>query len=250
MEEVDIFNIKINPVKRSDLVALIKSNLEKGIQTTQFGVNSATINELIENEEYRHALNDADLLNIDGMSVVWGLRYLGFKVPERVATPDLADDIIALAEKQEFRIFLLGARESILTLCVNNLKKSFPRLLIAGSHDGYFMQDNELEIVDLIKKAKPDILLIGMPSPRKELFCQSFKKKLDVKYILGVGGYFDIISGRIRRAPKWMQNIGLEWTYRLLQEPERMWRRYLIGTNKFFWAIIKEKKAMRRTTNK
>jgi len=249
MEEIDIFEIKINPVKRSDLVAVIKSNLEKGIQTTQFGVNSATINELIENEEYRHAINDADLLNIDGMSVVWGLRYLGYKVPERVATPDLADDLIEIAEKQNFSIFLLGANESILALCVKNLKKSFPGILIAGSHDGYYKQENELQIIDLINKARPDILLIGMPSPKKELFCQKYKTQLNVKYILGVGGYFDIISGRIKRAPKWMQNIGLEWTYRLIQEPERMWRRYLIGTNKFFHAVIKEKRNRKRKLN-
>lgn len=246
MIEINIFGIKIHPLSRADFISIIKSNLKQGFQTTQFGVNSATVNELKENEEFKRAMNNADLVNIDGMSVVWGLRWLGFAIPERVATPDLAEDVMNLAEKEGYRVFLLGAREPVISLCLQNLRKTYPELIIAGYHNGYYKQEEEFRIVDMINESRADILLIGMSSPKKELFSINYRSKLNVKYILGVGGYFDIISGRIKRAPRWMQNIGMEWTYRLLQEPERMWRRYLIGTNQFFGLVAREKRIRKR----
>jgi N-acetylglucosaminyldiphosphoundecaprenol N-acetyl-beta-D-mannosaminyltransferase len=241
MQEIKIFNIRIHPLQRSEFISIIKSNIENGNQITQVGVNSATVNELVKNEELRRAVNKADLVHIDGMSVVWALRYLGYRIPERVATPDLAYDVLKMAEKEKFSIFLLGAKETILLLCKTNLEKTFPELKIAGCQNGYYKPEGESLIADMINKVQPDILFIGMSSPRKELLFEKYGHKLNAKYILGVGGYFDIISGHLKRAPKWMQNIGMEWFYRFIQEPRRMWRRYLIGINQFLWIIIKLK---------
>ena len=241
MNQINIFDIKLHPLRRSEFISIIRSKLKIGDQMTQFGVNSATVNDIAGNEEYRRAINNADLLNIDGMSVVWALRCLGYKVPERVATPDLADDILSMAEKEGFTVFLLGAKEDILLQCQNSLGVTMPNLKIAGYQHGYFDPGIVDVIVDRINEAKPDILLIGMSSPKKELFSEKYRHHLKANYILGVGGYFDILAGYTRRAPRWMQNIGMEWFFRFIQEPRRMWRRYLIGIFQFLWLVLKEK---------
>ena len=138
-------------------------------------------------------------------------------------------------------IFLFGAKESTLLLCRQNIERKFPNIKISGSRNGYYNPEEEKDIFDMINNSKPDILLLGMSSPKKELFFESYRHKLEARYILGVGGYFDIMSGEIKRAPRWMQDTGLEWLYRLLQEPRRLWKRYLIGIFQFFWLVTEEK---------
>jgi N-acetylglucosaminyldiphosphoundecaprenol N-acetyl-beta-D-mannosaminyltransferase len=241
MEEIKIFNIRINPLKISEFLEIIEANIRDGGKLIQNGVNAASINELVKNEELVHAYTNSDLINIDGMSLVWSLRFLGYSVPERVACPDLADILLERAAKNNFKVFLFGAKEKSVMLSKEYLMQKFPDLLIVGHRNGYYGERDELDIVNLINSKNPDILFIGMPSPCKELFIEKYRNHLTVKYILGVGGYFDILSGRIKRAPKWMQNIGLEWSYRLLQEPTRMFYRYVIGNFNFIWIILKEK---------
>jgi len=129
----------------------------------------------------------------------------------------------------------------VLSLCRKNLQRSYPHLILAGSQNGYYDPVDENSVVELINRANPDILLIGMSSSKKELFVDKHRNNINAKYILGVGGYFDIVAGYTKRAPKWMQNIGLEWLFRFIQEPRRMWPRYTIGIFKFFWLVIREK---------
>jgi len=241
MNQINAFNIKIHAATLSEFVSIIKQSLQQRKHLVQFGVNSATVNETRENEDFRRVINSADLLNIDGMSVVWALRCLGHKVPERVATPDLAEGVMAMAAENNFSVFLFGATDKVIPLCVENLKKVYPGMRVAGWRDGYYEAEEESTIIDQINQSGADILLIGISSPKKELLFDKYRDKLGAYYVLGVGGYFDILSGRTKRAPKWMQNRGLEWVFRLLQEPRRMWRRYLIGNNKFLWTLIREK---------
>lgn len=241
LRTINIFDIKIHPLRRADFLSIIESNIKNGDQIAQFGVNSATINDIVRNSELRQTINNADLIHIDGISVVWALRFLGYKIPERVATPDLADDILEMAEREKFSLFLFGAKEHTLSLCVKNIKNKYPHIRIAGKRNGYYKPEEEELIFNQINEARPDILLLGMSTPRKELFFESYRHKLEAKYILGVGGYFDIVSGLLRRAPRWMQNTGMEWLFRLIQEPRRLWKRYLIGIHQFCWLVTKEK---------
>lgn len=246
MNQINAFNIKVHPATISEFVSIIRQNLRQKKLLVQFGVNSATVNETFENEDYRRIINSADLLNIDGMSVVWALRCLGHKVPERVATPDLAEGVMAMAAEEGFSVFLFGATETVISLCLANLRGKYPTMRIAGWRHGYYDSTEESTIIDQINQSDADILLIGISSPKKELLYDKYRDKLRVNYVLGVGGYFDILSGRTKRAPKWMQKRGLEWVFRLLQEPRRMWRRYLIGNNKFLWTLIREKTRERK----
>jgi N-acetylglucosaminyldiphosphoundecaprenol N-acetyl-beta-D-mannosaminyltransferase len=241
MSEIEIFGIKIHPLTKEEFLSIIESNLENGSQIVQSGVNASSIIEVADNESLRSALTNSDLVNIDGMSLVWALRFLGHKVPERVACPDLAADILSMAEKRGYSVFLLGAKEESLILARNKLHENYPDLKIAGHRNGYFGADDESSIADMIRKANTDILFIGMSSPKKELFVKKYRNILTAKYILGVGGFFDILSGVTKRAPLWMQKSGLEWFYRFVQEPQRMWRRYLIGNTKFILKVIRER---------
>ena len=239
--EQRIFKIRVNPLTKNEFLYIIESNLQRDKRTIQNGINSASIYELSKNKELKQAYNNSDLINIDGMAMVWALRFLGYKVPERVACPDLAEDILVLANKYNYRIFLFGAEEKSLLKSIKNIKVNFPNLHISGYRNGYYKPEDEDSIVKMIQNARPDILFLGMPSPQKELFVEKYKDELQVKYFLGVGGLFDIISGKTKRAPIWMQQKGLEWLYRLMQEPKRMWKRYLFGNSKFILIVLKEK---------
>lgn len=246
MKQIEAFNIKFHPLTRTEFVSVIRENIEKGTRLVQFGVNSATVVDLGHDDIYRSVLKDIDLVNIDGMSVVWALRLFGYKITERVATPDLAHDILEMAALNGKSVYLFGAREDVISSCVINLHHQYPNLRIAGSRNGYFLPEEEQNIVEQINLVHPDILLLGMSSPHKEFFVNKNKDKLKVKYILGVGGYFDILSGCTSRAPMWMQVTGLEWLFRLMQEPKRMWKRYLIGNFVFLWIVLKELRNLRR----
>jgi N-acetylglucosaminyldiphosphoundecaprenol N-acetyl-beta-D-mannosaminyltransferase len=242
MREIAIFNIKIHPLSKLEFLSFIESNLKEGLQIVQNGVNAASISTLVKNEKLRSALNNSDLVNIDGMSVVWALKFFGYEnIPERVACPDLAFDILKMAEKQNYSVFLFGAEAKCLALCREKLLNNFPNLKIAGFRNGYYDEDKELKIVTLINRTNPDILFIGMPSPRKEFFVEKYRRDLKAKYILGVGGFFEVLSGSKKRAPVWMQNAGIEWFYRFIQDPFRLWKRYSVGNLEFIWLVLQEK---------
>src|ERR1035437_1430996 len=240
MKEIKIFKIKVHPLLKKEFIEIIESNLKEGKQIIQNGVNAASINELLNNEELIQAYNNSHLVNIDGMSMVWALGFLGYSAPERVACPDLANDILELAERKNYSIFLFGANESSLVLSIKNLATNFPKLKIAGYRNGYYQIEDEYGIIKMINDSMPDILFLGMPSPQKELFVEKYKNQFQVKYILGVGGFFDILSGKTKRAPLWVQRRGMEWIYRFAQEPKRMWHRYMIGNVKFIGLVLKE----------
>lgn len=242
MKEIKAFNIKINPLRRSEFLSIIETSLKNGHQIVQNGVNGASFNQIFQDKQLEIAINKSDLINIDGQSVVWGLRYLGFDIPERVACPDLAYDILQLAENKNYSVFLFGAQERSLLKCVRNLNAKYPRIKIAGYRNGYFNENDEKGIIEMINSAKTDILFLGMPSPKKEFFVEKYRHILNAKYIFGVGGFLDILSGYKKRAPKWMQEIGMEWFFRFLQEPVRMWKRYMIGNPNFIRLILKEKR--------
>jgi len=226
---------------KQEFLDIINLNLREGNQIVQNGVNAASIIGLKNNNELIHAYNNSDLINVDGMSMVWALRFFGYSVPERVACPDLAKDILAIAEKENYSIFLFGAKEESLIQSLKKLKEEYPKLNLVGHRNGYYKITEESAIVEMINNSNPDILLLGMPSPKKELFVEKYKDQLQVKYLFGVGGFFDILSGKLKRAPVWMQNRGLEWVYRFIQEPRRMGHRYIIGNIQFIILVLKEK---------
>jgi N-acetylglucosaminyldiphosphoundecaprenol N-acetyl-beta-D-mannosaminyltransferase len=219
----------------------IEANIiKKKIYMQHIVVNAAKIVHAQKDQELRKAINNSDLVNIDGKPVVWALKLLGHKVPEKVSGVDLFVELVKLAEKKGYKPYFLGAKKEVLQQMVKNLERDYPDLRIAGYRDGYFKKEDEQAVADEIKKSKADMLFLGITSPKKELFLDKFTKYMNVSFSMGVGGTFDIVSGKTKRAPLWMQNWGLEWFYRFLQEPRRMWKRYLVTNTLFIMLVIKE----------
>ena len=204
-------------------------------------INAAKVVSAQTNNELRQAIINCDIINADGQSIVWALKFLKNPIPERVAGIDLMEALIELAGTKGYRIYFLGAEQEILNIVVNKCEAKYGHQIIAGYRNGYFTPDQEFDIAKDISESNADILFVAMSSPKKENFLNTYKSILKIPFIMGVGGSFDVFAGKVKRAPLWMQNSGLEWLYRLLQEPQRMWKRYLITNTLFILLILKEK---------
>ncbi|HSN25128.1 MAG TPA: WecB/TagA/CpsF family glycosyltransferase, partial [Kofleriaceae bacterium] len=165
-------------------------------------------------------------------------RLLGHALPARVAGTDLMIALLGHAAARGYSVYLLGATDDIVRACVAKAQREHPALRIAGYRNGYF--DDEDEVVAAIRAAKPDIVFLGFGTPAKEYFMHRRHRELAVPFVMGVGGSFDVYAGHVRRAPQLLQKLGLEWAFRLAQEPRRMWKRYLVGNSRFLMLVGKE----------
>jgi N-acetylglucosaminyldiphosphoundecaprenol N-acetyl-beta-D-mannosaminyltransferase len=186
----------------------------------------------------------ADIIGVDGMGIALAARLFGIPVPERVAGVDLMERLMETCATKGYRPYFLGATEKALSAALHNLQVRFPNLKIAGAQHGYYPRAAEVEVVAAIRDSGADCLFIGMPTPHKERFLAAHRDTIGVAFVMGVGGGIDILARITKRAPIWMQRTGLEWLYRIVQEPRRMWKRYLT-TNAVFAAIV-AKEALRR----
>jgi N-acetylglucosaminyldiphosphoundecaprenol N-acetyl-beta-D-mannosaminyltransferase len=186
------------------------------------------------------ACRAAHLTVADGMSVVWALRASGQPAPERVAGVDLMARLLEAAGEHRLRVYFLGARREVITALVQTSRVCYPGIEIAGFRDGYFGADDHLGIVEEIRASGAHILFVGMPSPFKETWCERHRHRLGVPVIMGVGGSFDVLAGFIKRAPRWVQALGLEWFWRLVMEPRKLWKRYLTTNVEFIWLACRE----------
>jgi len=210
-----------------------------------FTANASHLCMIRQNPELALACRAADLTVADGMSVVWALRASGQPAPERVAGIDLMDRLMAAAAAEGLSVYFLGARREVVETLVRECRVRYPGLEIAGFRDGYFGPRDHEAIVEAIRASGAHILFIGMPSPFKETWCERYRERLDVPVIMGVGGSFDVLAGYIRRAPRWVQTAGLEWSWRLLMEPRKLWKRYLTMNSQFVWLAGREVVARR-----
>lgn len=205
------------------------------------GVNADKINELNQNERLKQIVNSCGIINADGASVVKASKYLGMPLPERVAGIDLMKSLVELSEKRGYSVYLLGARQDVVEKASDVLKKTYPKLQIVGYQNGYFKEEQWPIISKKLKELCPDFVFVGITSPMKEYLIEYLQDDGNDSVFMGVGGSFDVISGYIRRAPLWMQKSGLEWLFRVIQEPKRLFKRYFIGNWIFIKAVIKEK---------
>lgn len=194
--------------------------------------------------EFRRMYDEAGLVVPDGMALVWASRLLGEALPERVTGIDLMQGLCELAARNRYRCFLLGSRPPVLAAAVHNLRARYPGLLICGSHSGYFSDDSA--VVEAVNAAQPEIVFVGMGSPRQEAWLQRNFPRLHCPLALPVGGAFDVLAGRLRRAPLPVQKLGMEWLWRMLQEPRRLGRRYLLDDSRFLAIFLHELRSRRR----
>ncbi len=187
--------------------------------------------------ELRRCTEESDIICADGMGIVWGCQLMGVPIRERVTGIDLMIKVIEVCAREGFRPYFLGARQDVLEQTIAEVRRRHPAIEIAGWRNGYFGPKDEQRIVDDIRASGADCLFVGISSSKKEIFLNRYRDALNVPVQLGVGGSFDVLAGRVRRAPPWVQNAGFEWLFRLAQEPDRLWRRYLT-TNVQYGGIL------------
>lgn len=225
-----------------ETLALVQEKIRSGEQVHHVVVNAGKVVAMQKDSELRKSVNESHIVNADGQAVVWASRFLGKPLKERVAGIDLMANLIEMAHKNNNKIFLFGAKEEVVKSVVDKYSKKYSRNMIAGYRNGYFSSTEEESIAHQIADSGAQMLFVAITSPKKENFLYRHREILkNVNLIMGVGGSFDVVAGKTKRAPVWMQNAGLEWFYRFLQEPKRMWKRYLVGNSKFIFLVLKEK---------
>jgi len=240
--ELDVlFGMAVDALTLEEVVALTQVSLRTR-QRLQIGVvNAAKVVKLTEDEFLRDSLLTCDVLLADGQSVVWASRLLGHPLPERVAGIDLFVALLDLAHQEGDSVYLLGAEPTVLAILESVVGERWPGLRIAGSHHGYFDADDSATIAADIAASEADMLFIGMTTPAKEIFLGTYGDSLGVPVMHGVGGSFDVLAGVTKRAPEAWQSVGMEWAYRLYQEPRRLWRRYLYTNTAFLRLLANER---------
>ncbi len=239
---IDFLGIPLDNLSMNETVEKIDNAIVCNFQIHHCVVNAGKVVKMQNDKLLNESVLNSDIINADGMSIVWAARFLGKEIKERVTGIDLMENLIILSNKKQYSCFFLGAKQEIVEKLVNDYSNKYSKKIIAGYRNGYFNEHDEKQIIKEIKDSNANILFVAISSPKKEIFLNKYKNELNnINLIIGVGGSFDVISGAIKRAPKLMQEIGLEWLYRFLQEPRRMWRRYLIGNIKFLILIFKTK---------
>jgi N-acetylglucosaminyldiphosphoundecaprenol N-acetyl-beta-D-mannosaminyltransferase len=239
--KVELFGLQVDNLTMEETLARIDEFIASRKVRHHVVINVDKIVKAHRDPKLREIINACDLVNADGQPVVWAARFLGKPLKERVAGIDLMQRLIAHSAVRGYRPYFLGAREEVVSELVRRVREKHPGLDVAGWRNGYWSEAEEPAVAQTIAAAKPDILFVAISSPKKELFLARWKQEIQAPFVMGVGGSFDVVAGRVKRAPGWMQRCGLEWFFRLLQEPRRMWRRYLVEDMQFLGILMREK---------
>jgi len=237
---VKLFGINIHPLGMSEVLNIVneciisKQSLHVGM------LNAAKVVNMKRNPALGEDVASSNLILADGSAVVLASKILHKKLPERVAGIDLMHAILERGDKLGYRVFCLGASEEISQKIERQINKHYPGVIIAGRQNGYFSDDQQEQVANDIAAANADVLFVAITSPKKEQFMAKWGDIMRVPVVHGVGGSFDVFAGKVKRAPLIWQKLGMEWLYRVLQEPGRLWKRYLITNTLFIGMLIKE----------
>jgi N-acetylglucosaminyldiphosphoundecaprenol N-acetyl-beta-D-mannosaminyltransferase len=245
-ERIQLMGCGIDNLSMEETLQVVEGFIASGTPHQHVVVNVDKLVKAQHDPGLRQIINDCALVNVDGMPVVWASRLLGRPLKERVTGVDLFDALMARAAHKGWRVYLLGAAEAVITEVRARYAARFPQLQFAGCRNGYWLPEEEAQVVADIAAARADLLFVAISSPKKERFLGAHQAAMRVPFAMGVGGSFDVAAGKLRRAPRWMQQAGLEWFFRFLQEPRRMFRRYFIEDMAFAALMWHEWRAARR----
>lgn len=249
MSRIRLMGLPLDPLTMEETVASVERMVVGGGVHQHVVLNASKVVQAQSDDILRDAIESCDLINADGMSVVWAGRLLRRHVPERVAGIDLMERLLARAAERGWPVYLLGARQEVVERVAQIEQERHQGLAIAGSRNGYWSPHEEAAVVAEVAAARPKLLFVAMPSPKKEQFLARHRAVLEVPFVMGVGGSFDVVAGLTARAPAWMQRLGLEWLYRLKQEPRRMARRYAVGNTRFVMLLLVELRRQRHSSH-
>ncbi|HQN49208.1 MAG TPA: WecB/TagA/CpsF family glycosyltransferase [Caldisericia bacterium] len=225
MGRVDILGIPVDKITEKELLEKIINFINEKRFHLIVTINSENATKALENKIFLDVIKNADLVIPDGIGIIFASKILGDKLPERIPGIDLSYKLLEISNEKHYKIVLIGGKEGVAEGAKENLKKIFPNLNIAMTYNGYFNEDEEKKIVEEIQKIEPDILLVGMGSEKQEIWIWNNREKFkNIGVCIGVGGTLDIWAGKKKRAPKLVQKLGLEWLYRVIIEPKRIFR--------------------------
>lgn len=237
--KVEIFDVAFDNLKLDAVLNLFKSTIDKKEKKSVFFINADCLNKTFDDLEYKEILKKSDLVLPDGSGVNIACNLLKKPLLENLNGTDMLPYICHLAQKEGYRIFLLGAQEGVAFKMSEELRKKYPKLQISGVNNGFLKnEDDELQVIKKINQVKTDILLVAMGAPMQEKFIAKYKDNIDASLCFAVGGLFDFYSKKVKRAPLYLRETGFEWVYRIIQEPKRMWKRYVLGNPLFLYRVF------------
>lgn len=231
-----ILGAKVDAVDMEGAVDRIRRFIREGTSHHVITLNAEIIYRAQQEPELMQVINQADLVTPDGAGVVWAARYLGTPVPERVTGIDLMLELARAASAEGWRLYLYGAAPGVAEKAAQNLQKKHKNLQIVGTSHGFLTSNDMGFLVQDIKAKRPDILLVALGAPGQEYWIREHLDQLGVPVCMGVGGSFDVVAGKIKRAPRWVQRVHAEWLYRLVKEPRRFKR--MLALPKFMWLVL------------
>ena len=237
---VGILGVPVAPATMDEAVDWVDEAVRERRRLHVGVVNAAKIVNMRRDPELRNDVLSSDVVFADGMSVVWASRLLGCPLPERVTGIDLMHRILERGQAHGYRVYLLGATRDVAETAAARMRERYPGVAVVGHQHGYFADREEEAVAAAIVAARPDVLFVAMTSPRKERFLARWSARLGVPVCHGVGGSLDVLAGKVERAPERWQRLGLEWLYRVKQEPRRLWRRYLVTNLIFLGLLLRE----------
>jgi N-acetylglucosaminyldiphosphoundecaprenol N-acetyl-beta-D-mannosaminyltransferase len=241
-DSINILGIRIHPISRTNLNQVIAQTVRANQRALILNVNAHAMNLAYENSWLRSFFNQAEIMFSDGMGVIMVAKLLGYKIPERITYADWMWELASIANDNGYTMFFLGAKPTVAEKAALKLRERFPMLNIVGSHHGYFDKDTNsqenTELLELINLLHPNVLILGLGMPIQERWLSENWAHLNVNIALTGGAVFDYVSGELDRAPRWMTDNGLEWFGRLLIEPRRLWKRYILGNPLFLWRVF------------
>lgn len=237
-----VMGVPVDPWTMGQTVDATDALIKDGRFAHLIGVNADKLLQMRDDPEMDACVRRCEVVNADGASMVMAAKKLGVELPGRVAGIDLMWELCALAEREGHRVYLLGAKAEVVKRTAEVLAERYPGMAIVGYRDGYFNDEEFDSVVAEVEEARPNIVFVGITSPKKERLIERFRELGARGAFVGVGGSFDVVSGNIPRAPMWMQRANLEWLFRMMQEPKRLVKRYVVGNTRFYLLLRKEAK--------
>lgn len=234
---VKILGVPVHPLTMNESVAVLEEKLQKKEQAFVVTANAEIIMMCQQDKEYNNIVSEqADLVLPDGAGAVWAGRYLGNEVPERVAGFDLYNQLLKLSADKGYKAYFFGGAPGVAEAAKNKAEELYLGVQIVGCRNGYFTEAEEEAIIKEINDAAPDMLFVALGAPKQEKWLVKYRNQLKPRILMGIGGSFDVLAGKMERAPKWMQEASLEWAFRLYKQPSRFMR--MLALPKFVLKVI------------
>lgn len=236
----DVFDVAVSRMNMEETLDYLVAAAERGTSMHVITANPIMLMDAISDPLFMDTMQQADLVVPDGAGLVWAAGYLGSSVKERVAGFDLLHGLLQEGQNYGWRVYLLGTTADIVRAAADKISQQYPGITIAGYRDGFFSAEQDEEVIAAVTAASPHLLFVARSGATQDPWIAKHRHQLQVPIMMGVGGSFDVIAGKLKRAPIWMQRIGLEWLYRLVKQPSRFGR--MLALPRFVWQVIRERR--------